>query len=190
MSTRIVKFNKDFSEEQSEWVAIGKILKVIGLKGWVRVSIMTDFPNRFKEGAQFHIQTQTGSPVTCTIADVRKHYNENILELKFVGFDDRNAVLPFTGAYLVIPKSERKPTDDSSFYPDEIQGMELISPSGEKVGMVLKLEVDAPCPYLVIDSRQYGEVLIPFRKVFFAEISKKKARLRLSQDLSVHVPID
>jgi ribosomal 30S subunit maturation factor RimM len=58
------------------------------------------------------------------------------------------------------------------------------------VGTVLKLEADAPSPYLVVDSREYGEVLIPFRKVFFAEISKKKARLRLSQELSVHVPAD
>jgi len=188
MTPGVFKFSKNSSDAESEWVAVGKILKTIGLDGWVRVSIMTDFPDRFEEGAQFHFQARAGSPVPCTVADVREHYNENILEVRFAGLDDRDAVMPFTGAYLVIPKSEREPADDSSFYPDEIQGLDLLSPSGEKVGTVLKLEADVPSPYLVIDSSEYGEVLIPFRKVFFAEISKKKARLRLSQDLSVHVP--
>lgn len=191
MSSGVFKFKANAGQnEQSDWVAIGKILKAIGLDGWVRLSIMTDFPERFESGAEYHFQTRAGSPVPCTIDEVREHFSEEILEVKFAGLDSREAVMPFTGAYLVIPKSEREPADDASFYPDEIQGLEVLSPEGKKVGRVLKLEADAPSPYLVVETAEYGEVLIPFRKVFFAEISKKKALLRLKDDIRVHVPAD
>lgn len=191
MTPGVFKFKSadSLSEEQSEWVAVGKILKTIGLDGWVRMSIMTDFPDRFVPGAEFHFQTRAGSPVPCAIAEVRDHYAGDILEIRFAGLESRDEAMPFTGAYLVIPKSKREPSDDSSFYPDEIQGLDILSPAGKKVGTVKKLEADAPSPYLVVDTDEFGEVLIPFRKVFFAEISKKKARLRLSQELSVHVPV-
>lgn len=192
MSRGVFKFSAAAgqNQEQSEWVAVGKLLKTIGLDGWARVSILTDYPERFAPGAEFHFQTRAGSPVPCRIADIRDHYNETIVEVRFEGLEDRDAVMPFTGAYLVIPKSERAPADDKSFYPDEIQGLDLLSPEGKKVGRVVRLEADAPSPYLVVDSAEYGEVLIPFRKAFFAEISKKKALLKLKDDLSVHVPAE
>lgn len=187
----VFKFNSagGASDEQSEWVAIGRILKTIGLDGWVRVSLMTDYPDRFVSGARFHFQTRSGSPVPCQVSEIRENYDGNILEMRFAGLNDRDAAMPFTGAYLVIPKSEREPSDDQSFYPDEIQGLDILSPQGEKVGRVVRLEAEVPSPYLVVESLSHGEVLIPFRRVFFAEISKKKGLLRLKDELEVHVPV-
>lgn len=189
-SSGVFKYRAANACENNSWVALGRLLKAVGLEGWVRVSILTDFPERFKPGAEYHFQLKSGSPVPCRIEDVREHFSESILEVKFEGLDDREAVSKFTGSYLVMPKSERAELDDESFYPDEMVGLDVLSPEGLKVGKVKSLEADAPSPYLVVDSSEFGEVLIPFRKVFFSEISRKKAILKLSQKLITHVPVD
>jgi 16S rRNA processing protein RimM len=186
----VFKFKSASGGDNDAWIAVGKLLRTVGLDGWVRVSLMTDYPERFEPGAEFYFQMKTGSPVPCQISDIRDHFSETLLEVKFEGCEDRDAVSAFIGAYLVIPKSERAEADDESFYPDEIQGLDLLSPEGEKVGKVVRLEADVPSPYLVIDSKEYGEVLIPFRKVFFSEISKKKALLKLKHRLVTHVPAE
>jgi 16S rRNA processing protein RimM len=185
----VFRFNTG-DDNSGSWVAIGKLLRCVGLDGWVRVGVMTDFPERFVSGAKYHFQKTSGALSPCGIEEVRDHFSADVLELKFVGHDHRDSISEFVGAHLVIPKDQREPLNDQTFYPDEIQGFVLLGPNQKKVGTVLKLEADVPCPYLVIDSDDYGEVLIPFRKVFFAEISKQKGLLMLENDLEMHVPVE
>lgn len=184
----VFKYKSAEAKEKDSWVAIGKVLRTVGLDGWVRVSILTDFPERFQPGAELHFQKKYGSPEPCKIEDVRDHFSGTMYEVAFEGYEDRDAVSQLTGAYLVIPKSERAELDDESFYPEEMEGLKVLSPEGKQVGKVLKFESEAPSPYLIVDSPEFGEVLIPFRKVFFSEISKKKAVLKLNHQLSTHVP--
>jgi 16S rRNA processing protein RimM len=35
-----------------DWIVIGRVLKPHGLKGEIKVHLLTDYPERFKEGAQ------------------------------------------------------------------------------------------------------------------------------------------
>jgi 16S rRNA processing protein RimM len=185
-SSAVFKFNS--KKESDSWIAIGKLLRCVGLDGWVRVSIMTDYPERFAEGVEYHFQKKTGALQPCRIAEVRDHFSGNMVELRFAGYEHRDAITGFVGSYLVIPKSERAKADDESFYPDEIKDLDILDPEGKKVGRVVSLEADVPSPYLVISSDDYGEILVPFRKVFFSRISKKNKLLQLKDQLITHVP--
>lgn len=184
----VFKYKADATQKDSSWVPIARVLRTVGLEGWVRVNILTDFPHRFVEGAEFHLQKGNGSFVPCKIDGVREHFRQNFMELKFFDFADCDAASEIVGDYIVIPKSERREVGDQSFYPDEIKNLDLLAPDGTKAGTIKCLEAEVPSPYLVIDSPDYGEVLIPFRKAFFAEISKSGGYLKLSDDLITHVP--
>ena len=176
--------------QDDRWIAIGQIRKAVGLHGWLRVGILTDFPERFKPGNQVLVQRSDKEPESYTIAEERSHFSGAVLELKFAGIDDCESAQVFVHAMIVIPKAEREELcSDSEFYPDELEGMQVVSPQGQVVGKVLKLETDVPCPYVAIQADDDHEVLVPFRKVFIRSVDRKTRTLQLVESLSYHAVV-
>jgi ribosomal 30S subunit maturation factor RimM len=90
-----------------------------------------------------------------------------------------------------IPKDEREELDsDDEFYPDELEGMKVLSPKGVCCGRVIRMEADAPCPYLLVSSEEAGEVMIPFRHDFISSVDKANKSLKLTEDISFHIPVE
>lgn len=174
--------------QDDRWIVIGQIRKTVGLQGWIRVGVLTDFPERFKPGNQVLVQKNDKDPEPYTIGEWRSHFSGTALELRFAGFDDCESAQALVSAMIVIPKTEREELrSDSEFYPDELEGMQVVSPQGEVVGKVLKLETDIPCPYVAIQTDDDREVLVPFRKVFIRSIDRKTRTLQLVEPLSFHL---
>ncbi len=175
-------------DENSDWISIGKVLNAIALEGWLRINLQTDFPERFHAGARvFVLRKQSKTPEPCVIAEVREHYSDVMLELRFEGIEDREQASRFVSGAIVIPRHERAELPEDRFYSDELQGMKVLSPEGIEIGMVKMLESEVPSPYLVIDSKEYGEVLVPFRKEFLESVNRESKSVKLIQPLSIHV---
>jgi len=182
---------KSSSQQDDKWIVIGKVRKTVGLQGWLRVGIMTDFPERFKPGNSVYVQYVSGDVQTVVVSDWRDHFSGTALEVKFVGADDCESAAKFVNTVLVIPRSEReKLSSNTEFYPDELEGMKVISPEGEVVGSVLKLESDQPCPFILVNTDKDGEVMIPFRKVFIRAIDRKAGTVKLVEPISYHIPVE
>lgn len=174
--------------QDENWIVIGKIRKTVGLQGWLRVGILTDFPERFKPGKKVFIQKNSGDPEKFTIGAWREHFTGTALDLKIVGVDNCEDAQAFVNAMIVLPKADReKLRSDSEFYPDELEGMQVISPEGGVVGKVLRLESELPSPYVLIQTDDSREVMIPFRKVFISSIDRKTRTVRLVEPLSFHI---
>lgn len=174
-----------------DWIAIGQIRKTVGLKGWLRVSLMTDFPDRFEPGEELTLRKQNGSSESVIVSESRPHYTENTVDVHLEGIDDCDLAATYVNRLVVIPKDEREELDsDDEFYPDELEGFEVLSPEGEYCGKVVKMEADAPCPYLVVSTKEAGEVMIPFLQKFIGNISKENNNLKLIEPISFHIPIE
>ena len=65
-----------------------------------------------------------------------------------------------------------------------------MSPDGKNCGKVIRMEADAPCPYLVVDTNGSGEVMIPFLHKFVGNVNKKDRTLKLVEDISFHIPVE
>jgi 16S rRNA processing protein RimM len=180
------RFPRVDSDEADSWVFVGRITRTVGLKGAVRVTIHSDFPERFAPGATLLVECE-GHYRRVTVVSVRHQEHHALCTLELKAVDDRHQADYLRGKALFVPKSERLTPPRDCFYPDEMVGMKVLAADGTEEGSVRELVIDTPSPYLVIDSARCGQVLIPFRKEFLA-VDRGRTQVRLVVPLEMHVP--
>ncbi len=177
--------------EKEKQIVIGQIRKTVGLKGWLRVSLMTDFPDRFEPGEELCLKKQNGQLESVIVSDWKPHFTENTVDILLEDIDDCDTAANYVNRLVVISKDEREILDsEDEFYPDELEDFQVLSPEGEFCGKVIRMEVDAPCPYLVVSTKEFGEVYIPFLHKFLGNINKNNKTLKLVESISFHIPIE
>ncbi len=181
----------NFASNEEDWIVIGQIRKTVGLKGWLRVSLMTDFPDRFEPGEELLIKKQFGSPESVIVNEWRPHFSENTVDILLDGISNCEEAATYVNRIIVIHQDDREELDeDDEFYPDELEGISVLSPEGKNCGKVIRMEADAPCPYLVVNTNDSGEVMIPFLHKFVGNVNKKDKTLKLVEDISFHIPVE
>lgn len=116
-------------------IVIGKIGAPHGVRGEVRITPLTDFPDRF-EGLKkvFLNETQT-----LDIESVK--YNKQFVILKFKGVEDRNGIEPLKGKLLQVRRQDVPPLAAGEYYGFDIIGLDVYEESGAylgKIGEILK----------------------------------------------------
>ena len=84
-----LKSAKSVDLPKDNLIVIGQIRKTVGLKGWLRVSLMTDFPDRFEPGEELCLRKQNGSSESVIVSEWRPHYSENTVDILLEGIDTR-----------------------------------------------------------------------------------------------------
>lgn len=186
-----IKSAKTAVSEKDNWIVIGQIRKTVGLQGWLRIGLMTDFPDRFEPGEELLIKKQAGRPESVIVSEWRPHFAENAVDILIEGIEDCETAAEYVNSLVVIDKEDREELDsDDEFYPDELEGLTVLSPKGVCCGRVIRMEADAPCPYLLVSSAEAGEVMIPFRRDFISNVDKANKSLRLTEDITFHIPVE
>lgn len=186
-----LKSAKSRASKEDDWIVIGQIRRKIGLQGWLRVCLMTDFPDRFEPGEELFLKNEFDEPESVIVSKWRPHLAEGTVDIMLEGVYDCDKAAAYVNMLVVIPKEEREEIDsDDEFYPDELKGMKVLSPEGEVCGTVIKMEVDTACPYLLVSTEELGEVMIPFRLNFVRAVNRKNKTLELVEPLSFHLPVE
>jgi 16S rRNA processing protein RimM len=137
-------------------VVVGRVGRAHGVRGEVRVAVLTDDPDRrFEPGARLWVETPrqfhtSTAPVgELTVQAVRRH-QERLL----VTFDqvvDRGAAEALAGAHLVARVARDEPT-----------GLRVRLTDGTDIGRVGRLDHGAAQDLLVVEGRHGGQALVPF----------------------------
>lgn len=141
-----------------QFVRIGRIVGAFGLKGEVKVDVLTDFDERFTKGARLRLK---GDWVT--IEAVRYHKNRPLLKL--TGVNDATAAEALQWQYLEAPALAEEDLEEDEYLVEDLLGMEVRLASGEVLG-----EVDEVLDYPAHDVLKVGEILIPLVKEFVKDI--------------------
>ncbi|MBI3038497.1 16S rRNA processing protein RimM [bacterium] len=175
------------SSDFPEWAFVGKILKPIGLMGWLKVAIYTDFSGRFDAGATLYLGTGKNRYQKMTVSASRPLKIEGFMEILFNSISTKETAQPLSGTDLFIPISERVSPPPNSYYPDELIGMKVEAPDGSIVGEISDFQSENRSPFLTIRSSKFGEVLVCFKKIFIESINRRDRLVKLSHPLSWHV---
>lgn len=162
--------------DTDDLILIGKITKIRGLKGQLKVYPLTDFPEQFSHLDSVLIRFGD-SWESFTVSEVMFH-GRNIF-LKFEGIDNHEKANELVGTEIYMERQRRMVLPQDSFYFEEIEGFQVISTAGERVGVLVDIHHFPASDVLVID-RDGEEALIPFVKPLVPEIDLEGRTIKVA----------
>jgi 16S rRNA processing protein RimM len=156
-------------------VVIGEIARPHGLRGEMRVTPLTDHPERFERVTDCVLWDQardTREPRRVTGA---RRQGAAVL-LSLAGCETVEAATALVGRLLALPEDEALPLPPGRFYPWQIEGCRVLTDDGREVGRVLRIEQSAVQDLWVV-SDGARERLIPAVSEIVLEVDLAAGRV-------------
>ncbi len=145
---------------EPSYVVLGRVRRPHGVRGEIRVEIITDYPERVAMHDHLYLAPpgRSDHAERCQVESVRPH--KGVLLIKLAGYNDREAADGLRGMLVQLPVEEAVPLEEEEYYYFQLEGVEVETETGEYLGRVIEvLEPGAHDVYLVEGPR--GEILIP-----------------------------
>lgn len=140
---------------------LGRVLRPHGVRGELRLEVITAYPERIVEGGRVFLGTDPNDPDATEVrrvARARRHQQYLILELE--GIRDRDEADAYREQYVMVPLEEAVPLEEGEFYLFQVLGLDVYSDEGEFLGQVSDvIETGANDVYVVHGPT--GEILLP-----------------------------
>ncbi len=169
--------------DHKNFIAIGKIVKPIGIKGNLKVIYLTDFPERFNKLEKILLFDENkGEFYTNNFRDgydfVISEYKlfDKFVNIKFKEYDDINKSKELVNAILMIDEKDRVELSEGHYFY-ELIGLDVYD-KDEYIGQVNKIRNygSGDLFSIVIKGK---EILIPYKKEFVKNIDTAKRRIDL-----------
>jgi len=138
---------------ENEFITIGRVLGHWGIKGKIRVSPMTDFPERFNTGETIYID---GKP---WVIENTEWHKGNAL-VKLTGIESIEDAVEFTGKYVEISSAQVRPLPAGQYYHYQITDLNVVTTDGREIGVATDVLTASANDIYVVKGKD-GEVLIP-----------------------------
>lgn len=149
----------DLTDKRSDGgqdIIVGRVRGAWGVRGHVKVEVLTDAPSRFSPGSVVYIG---GRPARVQQA---QHSKRGLL-VKLDVADDRTQAEAFQGRYLTVPAGAVGTLPEGSYYHFQLIDMEVWTDDGERLGRISEIiTTGANDVYVVSRAGAEGdEVLVP-----------------------------
>ena len=143
------------------YLLLGEIMRPHGIRGELRVRMMTDYPERIAKLETIYLSAEA-EPKTAKPYKVQgMRMNGTFGLLKLHEIPDRTAAEKYRGLYVLIDMEHAVPLEEGEFYLYQLIGVSVQTSDGETLGKLTEvLETGANDVYIV-ESPRYGEILIP-----------------------------
>jgi 16S rRNA processing protein RimM len=153
------RFSRSSGGDKPElrYLAIGRVIRAHGLRGEVCVTVLTEFPERFKTTEWVHL----GNQFEATPYRLESHrwHKKNVL-LTLAGVTNRTQAEALKGQFVQVPLEEAVPLPEGAYYIYQLIGLEAITTTGQRLGVITDvLETGANDVYVVENNDQ--EILLP-----------------------------
>jgi 16S rRNA processing protein RimM len=153
-----------------ERVAVGLVHGIHGLRGAVRVEVLSDDPDRFSVGSVLFTDADD-RPLTVVWVQQSKL---GIL-LRFEGRDSRESVEALMGRYLEAAPGEPLPA--GTYYWHQIHGLEVRTTGEEILGVVSDVFRAGEGEVYVVRGGPLGEILVPSVQGVITELDPAGGRI-------------
>lgn len=152
-----------------ESLIVGRILAPWGIRGEVKVEVLTDFPERFAPRKIVHLDTRPLEIESC-------RYQKHHLILKLVTIDSIEAAEKLRGQDLTIPSSELHPLPEGQYYTFQLIGLKVVTTEGQTLGRITDIMSTASNDVYIVEGKR-SEILIPAIEDVVKSIDLKKGRM-------------
>ena len=155
--------------------AIGKIINTHGVKGALKVQVLSDFPERVKELRRVFVE-KDGK--TSTYKVLEAFINGRFWVIRLEGINDIEAATPLFGSILAIPLSERVALPADAYYFDQIIDLAMYTVDGLYLGKITDvIQTGSNDVYVARNEQDGTEVLIPALKAIVKSIDLELGRV-------------
>lgn len=153
--------SRSIPPDSPHYLIVGEILRPHGIRGELRLRILTDYPERLTPGKILYLGEDVGDTrmQTYTVEALRTSKEYGLLKL--AGIDDRNAAELLRDLMVMVPLDQAVPLDEGEVYLFELIGMAVQTDAGESFGEIVDIIETGANDVYVVDSPQHGEVLLP-----------------------------
>lgn len=152
-----------------EYVTLGQVINVRGLKGELKLKSFTDFASlRYKKGNELLLDNEETNEQL--VVHVNKH--SSVGEFDFVIFDEISNVdsaNKYRSFYVKAPIESLPKLKKNEYYYHDLLGMKVFMDEVEK-GEVIKVRDDTAQKQLVVKMKSNKLESVPFVKAFIEEV--------------------
>jgi 16S rRNA processing protein RimM len=166
------------NSNQNDFIPMGRIIGAFGIKGWVKIKPDTQSTDSLVSYKQLHVLVN-GTWLHKTIVAHGSSQN-NILNVKLDGIDDRDSAMLLRGATIAVPRNEFPTTAEDEYYLVDLMGLHVFNKEQVYFGTVTKFMETGASTVLVVtndsnnndDSAQNKiERLIPFIAQYVCDVN-------------------
>jgi 16S rRNA processing protein RimM len=140
-----------------DYFVVGKIVGAHGVQGELKVSLMTDNPERFRPGARLFLESEEG-PVLVEVVSVRPH--KGMMLVRLASIQDRTAAERLQWRRLLILQTDAMPLGEHENYVHDLIGLRVESLAGEVLGEITEV-LFTPANDVYVVAGPDGELLLP-----------------------------
>lgn len=161
------------SEPVGEHINVGRVIRVHGLDGHLRVKVLSDVPDRFQPGNVVYIDE---SPFTIVFFGIFR--GDQIL-LAFQGVKNRNAAQRLVEKWITVPTEAVPALPEGEWFHFQLLGLRVITGEGEELGEITEiLETGSNDVYVV--SQEGTQILIPAIESVIREVRLDEGTMLVS----------
>ncbi len=161
------------------YVVTGVVVGVHGIKGELKVKVLTDFPERFDVGNNVLLGDKDFTNIR-EFKIEKSRYHKKVLILKLVGLDDRTSAEYMRG-FLCLTDSPYKIKEKDRFYVFDIEGLNVFDLDNRLLGAVKEV-ASSPNNDIYIVEGESGEFMIPALKIFIKDIDIAKKSMHVDME--------
>ena len=162
---------------EPRYLIIGQVIRPHGLRGELKVSVLTDDPGRFGLLHRVFVGREDEEPETWSVESYRM--DKGAVLLKLGGCSDRTTAETLRGLLVQIPREAALPLEEGEYYEHQILDLEVWTAGGEHLGRVSQIIVTGANDVYVVQSSdpRRKETLIPAIKDVVLEVDLEAGRL-------------
>jgi 16S rRNA processing protein RimM len=161
--------------------AVGRILKVFGIRGECVVQPMTTSPARFRKLKRVYLASpediEAGRSIPDTPVTVEQvGVQQRGIRVKFVEVTDRTAAESLIGYLLLVDEQHRARVPRGTYFVHDIIGMTVQTADGAQVGIVRDV-LHMPAQDVYAIDTPGGELLLPAVNEFILSVDTTTRRM-------------
>ena len=162
------------SSDEPLYLAVGKLRRPHGVRGEIRMEVLTDFPERLQPGVTVYV-----GPRRLPLRILSVRWQGDFMLLTFEGYADRDRVGQLRNMLVTVPAESLPPLGEGEFYYHQILGLRVVTDEGEDLGTVTGImETGANDVFVVADAAGH-EVLLPDIEEVVLEIDPEARLMRV-----------
>ena len=173
-----LKIDRGDRELRDDLGIIGEVVKPHGIRGELKVYLYSGQPENFKQYKKIVLQEPTGSGTeTYNVIKSREQGKLVILQLEGVG--TREAAESLQGNKVLVNKADFPALDSDEYYWHQLQGLVVMTETGQELGRVAKLFNTGAHDIMVVSGAGH-EFMIPMQGDIIRDIDEQGGKIVIS----------